>query len=312
MGTNLDSGFYLFAATDKGIATRLNENTLLVGSVVSRNVINRDLSAPPGGESDENVYIVGSLNDDIDTVSTVNGTFTLDSGDNLSSVFVNGVVFRVKGSTGNDGQFTVSTSEYTGGKTVITVTGTISDGTGDGIVYWATEDWNGKVDDIAVYYDSEYYFFTPSDGLIMYNSDDSEEVQFNSTTYLWGTYVIPTGGIPSGIPATSIADGTVSNAEFQYINSVTSNVQDQIDAFGTLDPDSKTVFTVSNEGQTTYAVGASYRSGSTRLFQDRMPLLRKIGADTGGFYDYEESGNNIILARGLPLNTKLVIEYVAG
>ena len=221
-------------------------------------------------------------------------------------------MFRVKGSTGNDGQYTVSTSEFTGGNTVITVTGTISDATADGDIYWATGDWNGHVDDITIFYDNEFYFFTPSDGLVMYNSDDAEEVQFDSTTYLWGTYVIPVGGVPTGIPAPNIADGTVSNTEFQYINSVTSNVQDQIDAFGTLDPDSKTVFTISNESQTTYAVGAAYRSSSTRLFQDRMPLLRKIGADTGGFYDYEESGTDIILVRGLPLNTELVIEYVAS
>lgn len=35
--------------------------------------------------------------------------------------------------------------------------------------------------------------------------------------------------LPSGIDAAKIADGTVSSAEFQFINSVTSNVQTQID-----------------------------------------------------------------------------------
>lgn len=45
---------------------------------------------------------------------------------------------------------------------------------------------------------------------------------------------VPTDGITNtelaaGVNATKIADGSVSNAEFQFINSVTSNVQDQID-----------------------------------------------------------------------------------
>jgi len=45
---------------------------------------------------------------------------------------------------------------------------------------------------------------------------------------------VPAGGISNtevatGIDAAKLADGTVSNTEFQFINSVTSNVQDQLD-----------------------------------------------------------------------------------
>jgi hypothetical protein len=36
--------------------------------------------------------------------------------------------------------------------------------------------------------------------------------------------------LPTGIDAAKIADGSVSNAEFQFLNSVTSNVQDQLDS----------------------------------------------------------------------------------
>lgn len=45
---------------------------------------------------------------------------------------------------------------------------------------------------------------------------------------LAGTYPNPT--LASGIDATKIADGTVSSAEFQYLNTVTSNVQTQINS----------------------------------------------------------------------------------
>jgi len=47
------------------------------------------------------------------------------------------------------------------------------------------------------------------------------------------TVTVPTGAtlaVTDGIAATSIADGTVSNAEFQYINSLSSNAQTQLDA----------------------------------------------------------------------------------
>ncbi len=35
--------------------------------------------------------------------------------------------------------------------------------------------------------------------------------------------------LKAGIDTTKIADGSVTNTEFQYINSLTSNVQDQLD-----------------------------------------------------------------------------------
>ena len=41
---------------------------------------------------------------------------------------------------------------------------------------------------------------------------------------------ISTDDLPSAIPASSIADGTVSNTEFQYLNGVTSNIQTQLDS----------------------------------------------------------------------------------
>ncbi len=49
---------------------------------------------------------------------------------------------------------------------------------------------------------------------------------YDSVTARWRVYSTS----PTGIAATSIADGSVSNAEFQFINSVTSNVQTQLDA----------------------------------------------------------------------------------
>lgn len=43
------------------------------------------------------------------------------------------------------------------------------------------------------------------------------------------------GRLPTGIDATKIADGTVSNAEFQYLGGVTSDIQAQLNAVAPLD-----------------------------------------------------------------------------
>jgi len=61
-----------------------------------------------------------------------------------------------------------------------------------------------------------------------------------STLTLSGsTFSVATGGVTdnevaSGIDAAKLADGSVSNTELQYINSVTSNVQDQINSLSSV------------------------------------------------------------------------------
>lgn len=42
--------------------------------------------------------------------------------------------------------------------------------------------------------------------------------------------VLATGDLPTGIPATNIHDGSISNTEFGYLNNVSSNIQTQLDA----------------------------------------------------------------------------------
>lgn len=48
-----------------------------------------------------------------------------------------------------------------------------------------------------------------------------------ATTFAW--QAIQSADLPSGISATKIADGSVDNTEFQYLNGVTSNIQTQLD-----------------------------------------------------------------------------------
>jgi hypothetical protein len=51
-------------------------------------------------------------------------------------------------------------------------------------------------------------------------------LKFSSTVPTWST--IATGDLPTGISATNIANGTISNTEFQYLNGVTSAIQTQL------------------------------------------------------------------------------------
>ena len=63
-------------------------------------------------------------------------------------------------------------------------------------------------------------------------SNGDEETSFGGANgaRFGGTMSITVGELPSAIPATKIADGSVTDAEFQYIGTVSSNVQDQLDA----------------------------------------------------------------------------------
>jgi hypothetical protein len=70
----------------------------------------------------------------IDAVSTGSGTFTISDDGDLSSTFPDGRRIQVNGSTGNDGIFTIASTNYSAPNFVITVNETISDATADGTI----------------------------------------------------------------------------------------------------------------------------------------------------------------------------------
>ena len=53
---------------------------------------------------------------------------------------------------------------------------------------------------------------------------------FNSTSGLWESRAIAGADLPSGIDATKLANGNVSNAEFQMLDGVTSGIQTQLNS----------------------------------------------------------------------------------
>jgi len=74
-----------------------------------------------------------------DPYPIVSVSITLDSfavaGDKTSK-FPAGFKFNVRGSTGNDGEWTVSSSTFDGENTVVSVTGNVTDTTADGKIFY--------------------------------------------------------------------------------------------------------------------------------------------------------------------------------
>lgn len=69
---------------------------------------------------------------------------------------------------------------------------------------------------------------TPADGSI--STAKLADGAVTSTKILDGTILDADINAAAGIDATKIADGSISNTEFQYVNGATSNLQNQIDA----------------------------------------------------------------------------------
>jgi hypothetical protein len=56
----------------------------------------------------------------------------------------------------------------------------------------------------------------------------THHLRYNGTN--WVNAAIPASDLPTGIDAAKVADGSVSNAEFQRLNGVSSDIQTQLDA----------------------------------------------------------------------------------
>lgn len=96
----------------------------------------------------------------IDAVSVGSGTFTISDDGDLSSTFPDGRRIQINNSTGNDGLFTIASTNYSAPNFVITVNETIPDATADGTIG----------DDIVIVND----FTTPYKSILNLNSETSD------------------------------------------------------------------------------------------------------------------------------------------
>jgi nitrogen fixation protein len=113
------------------------------------------------------------------------------------------------------------------------------------------------------------------------------------------TLTIAAADLPTGIDAAKIADGTVSNTEFQYINSLTSNAQTQLNA--------KVPYT----GATANVDLGEYGIKAGQIDLDTSPTgTATVGTtrwnDTIGSIETTLKGGNVILKNGVDLVARIV------
>lgn len=100
------------------------------------------------------------------------------------------------------------------------------------------------------------------EGTNISNPQPNEFLAYDDAQEVWVNRLLEVADLPTNIPATNIADGSVSDTEFQYLNGVTSNIQTQIDNFS-----SNTEIIVAKNTNTFTSVG----TGSQTLASVMIP-----------------------------------------
>lgn len=124
----------------------------------------------------------------------------------------------------------------------------------------------------------------------------------------------PTFSLPTGIDVTKLANGSVDNTEFQYLDGVTSSIQTQLDGklvsagdlaplFTTAEAAGNISFTLSNVASGTFLAGPA--SGGNGPWVNRGIL----GTDLTGAV---EAGSNVTITQAPEPGSRLIISSIGG
>lgn len=114
-----------------------------------------------------------------------------------------------------------------------------------------------------------------------------EYIRYNGTA--WVDAFIQAGDLPSAIDAAKIANGTVSNTEFQYLDGVTSAIQTQLNGKQATLTNPVTGTGVS--GQVSFFNGTSTVTGDNGLFWDNTNKRLGIGTTTPAAIFHVQTAN---------------------
>jgi len=150
---------------------------------------------------------------------TVGNTFEITDSDETST-FTSGFIFSIVGSINNSkanewvvagsGSVTVNGDA----DTIIPVTATVG-ATADGNIEYATGDWNGHIDDIAHYYNSTWYFYTPTDGWVEW--DIAEDAYYYWDASDW-SLVPGSGSFAEDTRSNLLAQGSPVEGRLYYVS----------------------------------------------------------------------------------------------
>jgi peptidoglycan hydrolase CwlO-like protein len=133
---------------------------------------------------------------------------------------------------------------------------------------------------------------------------------YNAVNGIFENRVIATSDLPTGIDAVNIADGSISNAEFQYLNGVSSSIQTQINSKASLITPAEgkllssdaqgayqsTSVSISTDSGLEGGNGTVSTSGATKSYIDTglaLKIAKITGATTGNLLSVASSGAGI-------------------
>ena len=256
---DLDSQTFTIAGTTNEIETSASGQTLTIGlpSSITVNVtgaLTGNASTATALETARTIGGVsfdGTANIDLPGVNTAGNQNTSGTAAGLSATLAvssggTGATSLTDGGVllGSGTGAVTATSVLTNGQLLI------GDGTGDPTVATLTEGSNVSITNgagsITIAATDTNTTYTAGDGLDLTGTTFSTDLKANGGLVIESTELaldLGASSITGSLDAAKIADGSVSNTEFQYLDGVTSDIQTQLNAKGDVTASSTTTFT---------------------------------------------------------------------
>ena len=256
---DLDSQTFTIAGTTNEIETSASGQTLTIGlpSSITVNVTGALTGNASTATSLETARTIGGVsfdgtaNIDLPGVNTAGNQNTSGTAAGLSATLAvssggTGATSLTDGGVllGSGTGAVTATSVLTNGQLLI------GDGTGDPTVATLTEGSNVSITNgagsITIAATDTNTTYTAGDGLDLTGTTFSTDLKANGGLVIESTELaldLGASSITGSLDAAKIADGSVSNTEFQYLDGVTSDIQTQLNAKGDVTASSTTTFT---------------------------------------------------------------------
>ena len=256
---DLDSQTFTIAGTTNEIETSASGQTLTIGlpSSITVNVTGALTGNASTATALETARTIGGVsfdgtgNIDLPGVNTAGNQNTSGTAAGLSATLAvssggTGATSLTDGGVllGSGTGAVTATSVLTNGQLLI------GDGTGDPTVGTLTEGSNVTITNgagsITIASTDTNTTYTAGDGLDLTGTTFSTDLKANGGLVIESTELaldLGASSITGSLDAAKIADGSVSNTEFQYLDGVTSDIQTQLNAKGDVTASSTTTFT---------------------------------------------------------------------